>query len=61
MMYKVCTWGFIVVSEDKKRVTVSLPKDTLDLLDSLAKKNGLTRSGVINIMTRKFGDLGKLI
>lgn len=50
-----------MVSEDKKRVTVSLPKDTLNLLDSLAKKNGLTRSGVINIMTRKFSDLGKLI
>jgi len=45
----------------KERVTITLDKETLEYIDSVAKSLGWTRSRVIEYMVTKGTDIGKLI
>lgn len=47
-------------SVEKKNVTLSLPIDTNKKLESLAKKYGMTKSGLVNLLINRSEEAGTI-
>ncbi|WP_325168974.1 MULTISPECIES: ribbon-helix-helix domain-containing protein [Bacilli] len=45
---------------EKKKVTLSLPVETNDKLEELAKKYGMTKSGLINFLVNQASEKGTI-
>ncbi len=45
---------------EKKKVTLSLPVETNEKLEKLAKKYGMSKSGLVNFLINKLEDSGSL-
>lgn len=45
---------------EKKKVTLSLPVTTVEKLDELAKKFGMTKSGLINFLINQVAEKGTI-
>lgn len=49
-----------MINTEKKRVTLSLPTETDDKLELLAKENGMTKSGLVNYLINKTVEAGTI-
>lgn len=50
-----------MITIEKKRVTLSLPTETDDKLELLAKENGMTKSGLVNYLINKTVEAGNYL
>jgi len=57
-MYLNLEGGFVMV--EKKKITISLPVETTETLDELAKKFGMTKSGLINFLVNQVAEKGTI-
>jgi len=49
-----------MVGIEKKKVTLSLPKETNEKLDELCKKFGMTKSGLVNFLINQLAESGSI-
>lgn len=52
--------GDFVAENEKKKVTLSIPKLTNEKLDILSKKYGMSKSGLVNFLINKLDEEGNL-
>lgn len=45
---------------NKKKITLSIPEDTNKKLEELAKKHGMTKSGLVNFLINKLEKDGNI-
>lgn len=48
------------MTDKKKRVTLSLPVETDNKLEKLAKKYGMTKSGLVNFLINQTDEAGTI-
>lgn len=49
-----------MTNNEKKKVTLSIPKKTDEKLEDLAKKYGMTKSGLVNFLINKLDEDGTI-
>ncbi|MBS9339187.1 protein repA [Fructobacillus sp. M2-14] len=49
-----------MVNVKKKKITLSLPEDTNASLELLAKKTGMTKSGLVNFLVNQANENGTI-
>lgn len=49
-----------MTNNEKKKVTLSIPKTTDKKLEDLAKKHGMTKSGLVNFLINKLDEDGSI-
>lgn len=49
-----------MTNNEKKKITLSVPKVTDEKLEMLAKKYGMTKSGLVNFLINKLEEEGTL-
>lgn len=48
------------VKEGKKRITLSIPNSSADVIENLAEKYGMTKSGVVTVLVKEAEEAGTL-
>lgn len=49
-----------MVEVEKKKITLSIPIETNDKLENLAKKYGMTKSGLVNMLINQVAEAGTI-
>ena len=49
-----------MVEVEKKKITLSIPIETNEKLESLAKKYGMTKSGLVNMLINQVAEGGTI-
>lgn len=49
-----------MTNNEKKKVTLSIPKTTNEKLEGLAKKYGMSKSGLVNFLINKLDEEGTI-
>lgn len=48
------------MANEKKKVTLSLPVETIKKLDEISKKYGMTKSGLVNYLINQVNEKGTI-
>lgn len=49
-----------MANDEKKKVTLSIPKTTNEKLENLAKKHGMSKSGLVNFLINRLDEEGTI-
>ena len=50
----------IVVNNEKKKITLSIPVETNNILEEMAKKHGMTKSGLVTFLINQLKEKGSI-
>lgn len=50
----------IVVNNEKKKITLSIPVETNNTLEEMARKHGMTKSGLVTFLINQLKEKGSI-